>query len=56
MPAAVSYPGVYIVEEASGARAIAGVPTSIAAFIGMAEQGRLLEPVKIQNMAQFEAE
>ncbi len=56
MPAAVSYPGVYVVEESSGSRAIAGVATSIAAFVGMAEQGRMLTPIKLQSMAQFEAE
>src|ERR1041384_1591919 len=56
MPAIVSYPGVYIVEEASGARAIAGVATSIAAFIGMAERGRMDVPVRIFNIADFERE
>jgi len=56
MPAIVSYPGVYIVEEASGARAIAGVATSIAAFIGMAERGRMDVPVRVFNIADFERE
>jgi uncharacterized protein len=56
MPAIVSYPGVYIVEEPSGARAIAGVPTSIAAFIGMAERGRMTQPVRTFNFADFERE
>jgi phage tail sheath protein FI len=56
MPAIVSYPGVYVVEEPSGARAIAGVPTSIAAFIGMAERGRMTVPIRIFNIADFERE
>ena len=37
MPITPTYPGVYVQEEASGARAIAGVATSIAKLIGIAE-------------------
>ena len=36
MPAAISYPGVYIEEIPSGVRTITGVPTSITAFVGRA--------------------
>jgi len=39
MPAALSYPGVYIEEIPSGVRTITGVATSIAAFIGWAARG-----------------
>src|SRR5512143_1613330 len=39
MPAAVSYPGVYIEEIPSGVRTITGVATSIAAFVGWAPKG-----------------
>jgi uncharacterized protein len=39
MPVAVSYPGVYIEEIASGVRTITGVATSIAAFAGSAPKG-----------------
>ena len=39
MPANYSYPGVYVEEIPSGVRTIAGVSTSIAAFIGWAAQG-----------------
>jgi phage tail sheath protein FI len=39
MPVAVSYPGVYIEEIASGVRTITGVATSIAAFVGWAPKG-----------------
>src|SRR4029078_11216994 len=39
MPAALSYPGVYIEEIPSGVRTITGVATSIAAFVGWAARG-----------------
>ncbi|MGZ8348649.1 MAG: phage tail sheath family protein [Allosphingosinicella sp.] len=54
MPAQVSYPGVYVVEESSGARAIAGVATSICAFVGMAERGPMARPVRVFSIAEFE--
>lgn len=54
MPVTPTYPGVYVQEEASGARAIAGVATSIAAFVGMAERGPMDTPVRIFNFADFE--
>lgn len=54
MPAALSYPGVYIEEIPSGVRTIAGVPTSIAAFIGRALRGPVNEPVTITSWADFE--
>lgn len=49
-----TYPGVYVREEASGARAVAGVATSIAALVGMAERGPMDTPVRIFNFADFE--
>src|SRR6185503_3306786 len=39
MPTQVSYPGVYIEEIPSGVRTIAGVATSITAFVGRALRG-----------------
>ena len=48
MPVTVSYPGVYVQEAASGARAVAGVATSIAMFIGMAERGPIDTPTRLQ--------
>jgi len=36
MPAALTYPGVYIEEIPSGVRTITGVATSITAFLGKA--------------------
>jgi phage tail sheath protein FI len=54
MPAALSYPGVYIEEIPSGVRTIAGVATSITAFIGRALLGPVNEPVTISNFGDFE--
>ena len=39
MPAALTYPGVYVEEIPSGVRTITGVATSIAAFVGWAAKG-----------------
>ncbi|RXH56529.1 phage tail sheath family protein [Granulicella sibirica] len=39
MPVMTSYPGVYVQEIPSGVHTIAGVATSIAAFVGWAPQG-----------------
>lgn len=49
-----TYPGVYVREEASGARAIAAAATSVAAFVGMAELGRMNTPVRVFSLAEFE--
>jgi phage tail sheath protein FI len=54
MPVAVSYPGVYIQEVPSGVRTIAGVATSIAAFIGRTLSGPVNEPVMINSFGDFE--
>lgn len=66
MPVAVSYPGVYVQELASGSAAIAPVPTAIALFVGTADLGELVPsvadpskfdtvPVRIQSAAAFDA-
>lgn len=39
MPVKLSYPGVYVEELPSGVRTIAGVSTSVAAFVGWAKKG-----------------
>ena len=54
MPAALSYPGVYIEEIPSGVRTITGVATSITAFIGAAIKGPVNDPVVINSYADFE--
>lgn len=47
-------PGVYVEEVETGGRPIAGVSTSTAGFIGLAERGRIIgEPVLITSMAEF---
>jgi phage tail sheath protein FI len=53
MPSALSYPGVYIEEIPSGVRTIAGVATSITAFVGRAWKGPLNEPVVITSFADY---
>ena len=54
MPVIPTYPGVYIEELPSGVRTIAGVATSITAFIGFALKGATHEPVRIQSFGDFE--
>jgi phage tail sheath protein FI len=53
MPAALTYPGVYVEELPSGARAIGGVATSITAFVGRALRGPTDVPVHVQSFADF---
>lgn len=50
----VTYPGVYIQEIPSGFRAISGVSTSIAAFVGMAKRGPLREPTRVLGFKDYE--
>ena len=52
MAVQVSYPGVYI-EEFAPASPIEGVSTSIAAFIGIAEKGPILEPTLLTSIDAF---
>jgi phage tail sheath protein FI len=54
MPTPLTYPGVYIEEVPSGSRAIAGVPTSIAAFVGYTGRGPVDEAQQIFSFADFE--
>ena len=56
MPAAVSYPGVYIEEIPSGVRTITGVPTSITAFVGRTQWGPVNEPTLVESFADFETQ
>lgn len=53
--AQTTYPGVYIQEIPSGFRAISGVSTSIAAFVGMAKRGPLLEPNRVLGFSSYVA-
>ncbi|HEU4778498.1 MAG TPA: phage tail sheath subtilisin-like domain-containing protein [Steroidobacteraceae bacterium] len=54
MPAALTYPGVYIEEIPSGVRTIVGVATSITAFFGRAPLGPVNEPTTINSYGDFE--
>ena len=53
MPVQPTYPGVYIEEVPSGVRTIAGVSTSITAFVGRAKRGPVNEPVSVFNRGDF---
>lgn len=54
MATSPTYPGVYIEEVPSSVRTIAGVATSITAFIGRARQGPLNDPIHVQSLAEAE--
>ena len=54
MPMELKYPGVYIDEVPSGVHAIAGVPTSIAAFVGAAARGPRNTPVRLASFAEYD--
>src|SRR2546428_9293844 len=55
MPDAVA-PGVYVEEAPAGARVIAGVPTSTAAFLGATQAGPVAAPLLVHSFAEFEAQ
>jgi len=54
MPAAVSYPGVYIEEIPSGVHTITGVATSVTAFVGRALRGPTNLATTINSYGDFE--
>jgi len=53
MPAAFTYPGVYVEELPNGVHPIAGVATSNTAFVDYFSQGPLLEPLNVTSFADF---
>jgi phage tail sheath protein FI len=53
MSVQTTYPGVYIVEQTSVSHVIAGVSTSVTAFVGAARQGPADEPTAINSYADF---
>jgi hypothetical protein len=55
MPDAVA-PGVYVEEAPADARAIAGVPTSTAAFLGATQAGPGAAPLLVHSFGEFEAQ
>jgi uncharacterized protein len=54
MPITPTYPGVYIEEIRSGVRTIAGVATSIAAFVGWAPRGPTDSAEEVLSWSDFE--
>ncbi|MDH4274258.1 MAG: phage tail sheath family protein, partial [Gammaproteobacteria bacterium] len=54
MPIVPSYPGVYIEELPSGVRTIAGVSTSVTAFIGRTQRGPSDSATLIHSYADYE--
>jgi phage tail sheath protein FI len=54
MPATLTYPGVYIEEIPSGVHTIAGVATSIAAFVGWAPKGSNTEATLVESWSDFQ--
>ncbi len=54
MPASFTYPGVYVSERESGARAVPAAATSVAMFIGMAGSGPIGSPRRIQSLDDFQ--
>lgn len=54
MPVQLASPGVYIQEISSGVRTIAGVATSVAAFLGAASRGPINKATRIYSFADFE--
>jgi hypothetical protein len=54
MPVSTFYPGVYVEDVPSGVRTIAGVATSITAFVGRTLRGRVNDPVCVHSFAEFE--
>ena len=49
MPVQTTYPGVYIEEVPSGVRTIAGVSTSVTAFVGFLKRGPLNRAVRVSS-------
>ena len=54
MPITPTYPGVYVEELPSGVRTIAGVSTSVTAFIGRAKRGPTDTATLIHSYAEYE--
>src|SRR5450755_4146512 len=52
----INGPGVYVQELANPVRPIVGVPTSVAAFYGLAPQGKVDYPFQVNSWADYENE
>jgi phage tail sheath protein FI len=56
VPVPLTYPGVYIQELPNPIRPIVGVPTSVAAFVGLAPRGQVDFPFQVNSWSDFENE
>jgi phage tail sheath protein FI len=56
MPVSPTYPGVYVQEIPSGVRTIAGVSTSVTAFIGFFARGPMDRAVQLFSFGDFQRE
>jgi phage tail sheath protein FI len=54
LPVTPITPGVYVQEISSGARAITGVATSIAAFVGRTLSSPVNQPIPLSTYADYE--
>lgn len=54
MPPSFTYPGVYVSEKESGARAVPAAATSIAMFVGMADMGPFEKPTRVQSLESYQ--
>ncbi|HTE95817.1 MAG TPA: phage tail sheath subtilisin-like domain-containing protein [Bradyrhizobium sp.] len=54
MPSESAFPGAYVEEQSFGSRSIAGVATSVAAFIGPTQRGPVARPVEVRSFSEFE--
>jgi len=54
MPAALTYPGVYVEEIKSGVHTIIGVATSVTAFVGRAPRGPVNQATVINSFTDYE--
>src|SRR5262245_60833943 len=54
MPVPITYPGVYVEEVPTGGRSIAGVETSIGAFLGWAARGPVDQVDVVRSWPDFE--
>ena len=54
MPVTPTYPGVYVEEISSGVRTIAGVSTSVTAFVGYFKRGAMNKAVEVFNLGDFQ--
>ena len=55
MPIEFTHPGVFVEEASQGPHPITGVPTSVTAFVGVAQAGPLHLPLSIMSVAEFES-